>query len=58
MYNEPQPKFMQFNYGAEYDLEAVRAPVVLMSGGRDVLSSKVIATARAFIHYTFTYQLP
>lgn len=39
MYNEPDPKFMSFNYGPEYNLTAVTAPTVLFAGGRDVLAA-------------------
>eukprot|EP00983_Pelagomonas_calceolata_P104784 1159064-Pelagomonas_calceolata.AAC.2 len=39
IFNEPEPKFMAFNYGPEYDLTKVKAPVVLFTAGRDVLAT-------------------
>ncbi|GLC38580.1 hypothetical protein PLESTM_000749700 [Pleodorina starrii] len=38
IYNEPKPRFFRHNYGPEYKLEDVRAPVVMVSGGSDVLA--------------------
>ncbi|KAF5828326.1 Alpha/Beta hydrolase protein [Dunaliella salina] len=39
IFNEPEPKFMAFNYGPEYDLTKIKAPVVLFTAGRDVLAA-------------------
>ncbi|KAG2490380.1 hypothetical protein HYH03_011181 [Edaphochlamys debaryana] len=39
IYNEPKPRFFKRNYGAEYDLGKIRAPVVMVSGTSDVLAS-------------------
>jgi hypothetical protein len=32
IYNEPEMRFFRFNYGPEYDLTRITAPVVLLSG--------------------------
>ncbi|KAF5842961.1 hypothetical protein DUNSADRAFT_3554 [Dunaliella salina] len=40
MYNEPKPRFMKFNYGADYDLQKIQSPVYYISGGKDVLAEK------------------
>ncbi|KAG2428232.1 hypothetical protein HYH02_014414 [Chlamydomonas schloesseri] len=39
IYNEPKPRFFRNNYGAEYDLSKVKAPVVMLSGTADVLAA-------------------
>lgn len=39
IYNEPKARFFKYNYGQEYDLKAIRAPIVMVSGGADVLAS-------------------
>ncbi|KAG2423687.1 hypothetical protein HXX76_015077 [Chlamydomonas incerta] len=39
IYNEPTARFFRNNYGAEYDLGKVKAPVVMLSGTADVLAA-------------------
>jgi len=32
MFNEPEPRFMEFNYGKEYDLKQITVPTFFVSG--------------------------
>lgn len=32
MYNEPEARFFEFNYGPEYVLESIKAPIYLLTG--------------------------
>ncbi|GLC61307.1 hypothetical protein PLESTB_001741800 [Pleodorina starrii] len=40
IYSEARPKLIRFNYGPEYILENVRAPVVILAGDIDILAAK------------------
>lgn len=33
MFNEPEPRFMKFNYGPEYNLTKINVPTFYISGG-------------------------
>jgi hypothetical protein len=33
MYNEPEARFMKFNYRGDYDVSRIRTPVTVVSGG-------------------------
>ncbi|GLI64205.1 hypothetical protein VaNZ11_007397 [Volvox africanus] len=39
IYNEPKARFFHSGYGPEYKLENVKAPIIMVSGGNDVLAA-------------------